>query len=406
MSLTVFSGLPGSGKSKRLIETVLETQALDKPVVTILSSDSEWITGYDSYSRERRLGCRAGGVSCDIDYFIPSEQLPGVLQALAPGTIVAIDEAQMFGPDAAHSWLAASRHGLDLLLVSPSATHLSILSQSNYNVVEFQMTCERCRERQAHTVVLKADGATTVSMCNECFETEATEAKKEILDLLIAELPHRGSKAVYQPVHLAEASSWPVSRPDSERRAEVVIDILREVGVLDGDRSSTPTYIDLGCSTGYFCHRMQGEGMYAMGVDAVEGSIAIARQLESYVRRPARENKKFVTFEVADVYDYLRETTDDKFDVVSAFSVLQWVMTQRPLEDAMSCFQWMFEKSRRVAVLEMGYSSQDNYAELLPIEVDRTWVENLMKLGDFDEVRVLDADEFGVMRDLFIGIRA
>ena len=143
-----------------------------------------------------------------------------------------------------------------------------------------------------------------------------------------------------------------------------------------------------------------------MGVDAVQNNVTIAKLLDCFVRREARPDRRFVAYHVEDAYDYLRDTADEFFDVVSAFSVIQWIMSQRSVDEARDCFQWLFDKTKHICVIEMGYSSQDNYGELLPIVVDRKWVADVMKLGAFDEVRILDAEKTGVMRDLFIGIRS
>jgi SAM-dependent methyltransferase len=226
------------------------------------------------------------------------------------------------------------------------------------------------------------------------------------VELLVDELPHRGHRALYQPVEIPECTDWSISRPDSHARAEIVASTLKEFDLIGQRSHSHPTYLDIGCSTGFFCNRFQQMGMYAKGIDAVEQNILIAKLLDSFVRRESRPNRKFVTYVATDAYEYLRDTSDERFDVVSAFSVIQWVMTQRPLKDAIECFDWMFAKTKRICVLEMGYSSQDQYGELLPVTVDREWVYDRMSDGrQFDEVRVVDAAAAGVMRDLFIGVK-
>ena len=406
MSITVFRGLPGSGKSKRLIELVNTERSAGRATMTLVSADAAWITGYESYVDQRVLASREpGGPTCPIDHLLETPDLEGVLQDVEPGTLVAVEEAQMFGPSAADIWSKSAARGIDFILVSPSADQVEGLNGAGYSTVSFSMQCEICSEREAATVVLEPGKDRLLSVCGRCFESEAANGRERTIQLLIDELPHVGERALYQPVEMPECSDWPVSRPDSEARAEVIENLMRELGITNGASAAHHTYLDVGCSTGFFCSRFQRIGIYSKGIDAARNNITIAKLLESYVRRQLRPNKKFVTYVSGDAYLYLRDSPDERFDIVSAFSVIQWIMTQRSVEEALQCFDWVFEKTRKLCIIEMGYSSQDRYGELLPITVDREWVHDVMNRGAFDEVRVLDAEENGIMRDLFIGIR-
>jgi SAM-dependent methyltransferase len=406
MSITVFRGLPGSGKSKRLIELVNAERSTGRPTMTLVSADADWVTGYDSYTNHRVLASREpDGPTCRIDHLLETVELEEVLEEADPGTLVAVEEAQMFGSSAAEAWKRSAERGVDLIIVSPSAEQIERLDATEYSTVDFPVRCEVCGSRDAVTAVLDEATDLVVSVCGDCFETKQAEAGRRIVQLLVEELPHRNERAVYQPVELPECDDWPVSRPDSAARAELIEVIMDELGLLEGSLAGHHTYLDIGCSTGFFCSRFQRQGFYAKGIDAVEKNIAIAKLLDSYVRRQHRPSKKFVTYVAGDAYQYLRDTPHERFDVVSAFSVIQWIMTQRSLDEALRCFDWTFEKTKQLCVIEMGYSSQDRYDELLPIEVDRDWVEQTMARGRFDELRVIEAEEAGIMRDLFIGIR-
>jgi SAM-dependent methyltransferase len=311
----------------------------------------------------------------------------------------------MFGSSAADVWKRSASRGLDFILVSPSAEQIAGLDESEYSTVNFPMRCEICRKREAATAVMEPLEDRILSVCAKCFETEAVKGRERTLQLLIDELPHRGKGAVYQPVELPECGDWPVSRPDCEARAKIIDELMTEFGLFDTKPNVHRTYLDVGCSTGFFCSRFQRMGIYSKGIDAAKDNIVIAKLLDSFVRRQLRPNKKFVTYVAGDAYEYLRDTSGERFDIVSAFSVIQWIMSQRSVEAALECFDWVFAKTKRLCVIEMGYSSQDRYGELLPINVDRAWVRDVMDRGGFDEVRVIEAEGSGIMRDLFIGIR-
>mgnify|MGYP000297666036 CR=1 FL=1 len=407
MSLTLFTGLPGSGKSKHLIDLVNRTRSSGRPVVTMLSADAQWIMGFDSYNSERRLASREpGGASCPIDFYVPTSDIERALASLQPGTLVAVEEAQMFGPSAVTPWVEASERGIDLVLVSPSSEHIRGLADVAHAERRFALPCELCALSDAATVVILPESDRTLSVCRECFRSEAEKARARTFQLLLDELPHRGERALYQPVELAECADWHVSRPDSEARAAVLREVVREQGLIGPRQTRHVTYLDVGCSTGFFCNALQEMGIFAKGVDAVENNVVIAKLLDSFVRRERRTNKKFATYVCADAYEYLRKSVDETFDIVSAFSVIQWVMVQRSLREALECFDWVFAKTKRICVVEMGYSSQDRYGELLPILVDREWVHSLMTTqGGFDDLIVVEAGNGGIMRDLFIGVR-
>lgn len=406
MSITIFRGLPGSGKSKRLIELVNSERSAGRPTMTLVSTDAAWITGYESYIDKRVLASREpGGPTCPIDHLLETPDLEGILEQVSPGTLVAVEEAQMFGSSAADVWKKSAARGINFILVSPSADQIAGLTARDYSTVNFSMRCEVCRSREAATAVLDPSVDRILSVCGTCFESETAKARDRIVQLLIEELPHQGERAVYQPVELAECSGWPVSRTDSEGRAKIIEDLMSELGLSGAPSTAHHTYLDVGCSTGFFCSRFQRMGIYSKGIDAVNNNILIAKLLDSFVRRQLRPNKKFVTYVTGDAYEYLRDTTHEQFDIVSAFSVIQWIMTQRSVDEAIQCFDWVFGKTRKLCIIEMGYSSQDRYGELLPITVDKAWVRDVMDRGEFDEVRVIDATAAGIMRDLFIGIR-
>ena len=411
MSLTVLTGLPGSGKSKYLIEQVLEAREQSRPVKTFECSESPWLQA-DEYVRDWRLiGSRVDGLKCALDHFVSTAEAKDILNGTPPGALVAFEEAHYFDAAIVSSWLEASGRGLDVLVARPSDSQLARLDGNAYEELKFGLQCGRCGVREAVTFVLLPDAGpdhpeSTTALCEVCDAEVTAEARSEIVDRLERGSPYPGEKTIYQPVELEECADWWCLRPDSEKRFEIMAQVLRDAGLVVGDRGvledsdwSSLRYVDIGCNTGFFCSRLRVLGFYVEGVDVVQEDIELARLLGSFVRRQK------INYVISDCYEYLRDTRDQVFDVTSAFSVFQWLMLQRTAEHGLECIDWLFEKTGRICFLEMGYNDEPFYDGKLPLEIDRPWVEERMQRGAFADILVFDAAEHGLQRDLFVGIK-
>jgi hypothetical protein len=400
MPILVLQGLPGSGKSRRLVETVNAALKEGRPVLTFVCSDSGRLAARPEMSRQRLIGSRVPGLCCPLHHFVGSGECAELLRRVEAGTLVAIDEAHYFGPGPVHEWLEASRRGLELLIAMPSNEQLGLFGDEPYTHTICTLPCQSCGLTDAVNFIVVPGEDATLSLCAECYRHRVDAARREIIERLERQAPYPGEKTIYQPVEFEECRDWNVLRPDSSTRAQLVTGILKEPGALEYHPPSRNTYLDVGCHTGYFCHQVHQVGLYVEGVDVMEADIAVARLLDSYFRRD------YAAYRVADCYEYLRETQDRTFDVTSAFAVFQWLMIQRSAQHGIDCLRWLFAKTRRICFLEMGYSSESQYQNRLPEPIDREWVERIMTdAGGFSEIRVIPASENGLMRDLFVGIK-
>ena len=398
MTITVLTGPSGAGKSRYLIEAVNSARAEGRRVSTFMGKDAIAKSANANVWSHGKIGCREPGLECPLDHLVSLPECTAILRDLPSGTLAAFDEARFFEPGIATAWIEASQRGLNLLISTPSPEQVAVLG-TRAAEKRLTATCRRCRGAAATSTFVLPGELDSISVCHACDLELTGQARVEILARLERQAPYPGEKALYQPIELEECASWRVLRVDSARRRELMRNVIGEVGSRDGVRLST--YIDVGCNTGYFCRAAAQLGLVSQGLDLVEDDITVARLLSSFI---GRDSCRYV---VADVHDYLRETRSDPIDIISAFSVIQWLILQRSVDHGLEALAWLFEKTGRICFLEMGYASEDIYAGKLPPELDREWTRRVMdECRQFEEVRCYEASEYGLMRDLFVGFKS
>jgi SAM-dependent methyltransferase len=406
MSVTLLTGLPGSGKSQRLIEQVNASLDEGRTVQTFVCSDFPWPSHHEAFWIHRRIVCGEPGLTCAIDHFVSRDEASAILTAVPAGSLVAIEEGYAFGNAAVEDWTSASERGVEVVVAAPSDHQLRLLKGEKYSANNFGVSCERCGIRPALEVVVTADGRGTLSLCDPCFQELAREAQAQIIQCLRDEHPFPGEEAIYQPVELPTLADWRLARWDTAARANAMAVVLGELGIVPNVNES-PSYLDVGCNTGSFCDYFARRGFLAKGVDATERFITVARLLDAFFRRHTRPTEEWVSYEQANAYEYLRDTKQERFDVTSAFATFQWVMIQRTPEHGLECIEWLAEKTKRVCFLEMGYTREEMYRDQLDVEIDREWVLAAMKeRGGFSDIRVIPATPDELQRDLFAGVKS
>ena len=395
MSMEILTGLPGSGKSERLIELVESARDAGQEVQTIACSDSLILQSRPNLTKNRRIGSRSG-LNTKLDRFESTEDAVQFLNTAASGSLLAFDEAQHFGAEIVDAWCAASDRGVNVLIASPSNGQLELLLQRGHSPKVLTLACQKCGAKEAAEFFCHMDENRTEAVCDGCYEKVKKATAKKAARLLKKQAPHPGKKIIYQPVELPACERWEIIREDSQRRFEIVRQACTEIGLLDSESS----YLDVGCNTGFFCHRMSQAGFHSTGVDVVKEDIELARLLSAYLRR---DYAKYIE---SDAYTYLKHTQEVRFDVTSAFSVFQWIMIQKTAQHGLHCMNWLFRKSKRLCILEMGESTEDHYVKRIGMKYDSLWIRTFMETsGEFEQVEVYEGEKHGLKRDLFLGIK-
>ncbi len=404
LPVKVVLGISGAGKSRSLIGRVKEARQEERETHVFLCRESHVFRGRPNIAEKGVMGCREPGLVCGVDHFVTTEEAIELLAAAGEGALTAFDEAFWFGAELAEAWLEAARRGVEVIVVMPSDAQKKILARGRLEFENFVMRCQRCDEAEATRRFVVYGKNETYSTCAPCAAKIKKQVKAQVLDMLEAQRPYPGEKRIYQPVLFCPGGEWEVLRADSPRRVELIAATVKELGFLDTGRDpdlrNRPTYLDVGCNTGYFCREMARLNFNATGVDLVLEDIEVARLIDGYFEQT------FSTFVHEDAFLYLERTRKEKVDVVSALSTIQWLMIQKDVEHGMKCLEYLFAKTRRLCVLEMGYSEEEHYKEQLGVKIDRYWVLRVMEeLGGFDRVQCLGSGEYGIKRDLFLGFR-
>jgi len=395
MPITTLTGLPGSGKSEQLIITVNTALEQERVALTFCCSDSPILKARRGIAEHRQLGSRSG-LTTPLNYFVSAESAIRIVREAPSGALLAFEEAQHFGDGIVEPWCEASEQGVEIFITSPSPSQAKMLHRRDHEITRLTLTCQNCEGREASTFLCYLDEDRTESVCEVCHKKLQSEAEAEIVDHLRAQEPHPGEEKIYQPIELHECSNWDVIRQDSDQRFRVIEKACADENL----PTAHSNYLDIGCNTGFFCYQMTKAGFRATGVDVVGNDISIARKLGTFFRRD------YTTYVVSDAHEYLQSTQDQTFDVTSAFSVFQWVMIQNTPKHGLDCMRWLFGKTRRICILEMGESTEAHYAERIGMKYDRDWIYDFMQeFGGFDRIDIVDLADHNLKRDLFIGYK-
>ena len=404
MTFRVYTGLPASGKTSAIITEMESRKNAGGKVVLILSSEHEALTRRSNVKPQGLMGCRDQNKSYPIDEVIDSHEAAKLLEAQEPGTLVVFDEAQYFQPDLVHGWQKASERSVDILVGTPSKEQLVRLATVPHELVHLQVACACGAVESAH-VVYKDDLVYPTHLCNRCYAEHMTLEVDRLLEVVKESEPFPGDLHTYQPFFDIEMNGWGLVRKDCMARLNIILDAVSRCGAVSQKIDAAveqPSFVDLGCCSGFFADGMTTKGFLSAGVDVSEDFIKWASQL-AVIKGQA------VTYTQQDLLEHLTTSTKH-YDVISTFATVQWVMAQKGYDAGIRCFDEIFDKADSICVIEMGYTSEAIYSDKItdrPSEIDRDWVLKLMEgSGVFDTIELYPSGENGIWRDIFVGFKA
>ena len=403
MSLKIFTGLPGSGKTSALIDEMINRKNSGGQVLLILSSEHEALTKRPNVKPGGLMGCRDKNKSYPIDAVMDSSEAASMLAIQTSGTMVVFDEAQYFQPALVGSWQTASERGVDVLVGTPSVHQLQLLADITHEPVHLEVECS-CGKGPATEVLFEDDLTYPKHLCSECHSTQKTEAIASMLADVKRSEPFPNKLHTYQPFYGLDMQDWELVRTDCPARLNIILDAVSRcssVGLKVDDPVGEASFIDLGCCSGFFADAMAHRGFRSAGVDVSKDFIAWASKL-------ANIKAQDISYTQEDLLVYLT-SSERRFDVISSFATVQWVMVQKGYEAGLKCFEAIFEKADSICVIEMGYTTEPIYRDKItdrPTEIDRQWVLDLMEQsGQFDTIELHPMGENGIWRDVFVGFK-
>lgn len=401
--LNIFTGLPATGKSTKLIENMRAAKEAGKDVKLFLSNEHHELTRRPNVKPGGLMGCRTKGMSFPIDYVCSTTEAGELLENLKPNSLAVFDEAQFFSHHIIKHWNKAAKRGVSVYVSSPSALQLLRLKTVKCEHHEFKVDCSSCKVELATDVTYKADLRFPIHLCSDCKDNHMKKQIDQLLETVKQSDPFPGKLHTYQPFFGVDMSDFELVRGDSQARLNIILEAVsrnQAVQTLLNDSGNQPTFLDLGCCSGFFADGMNHHGFRTTGVDVTKNFIEWAETLASL-------KGQAITYKQQDAHQYLVEL-DTNFDVTSTFATIQWVMAQNDYEKGLECFQMLFDKTNHIAIVEMGYNTEEIYKDRIKgaPTIDTDWVRTMMEdLGNFESIEFHPSGENGIWRDVFVGFK-
>jgi protoporphyrinogen oxidase len=188
-----------------------------------------------------------------------------------------------------------------------------------------------------------------------------------------------GEERLYQPVPLPEVATWPIMRRCSDRLS-MMLEFLD--GVYPAPGEGERSYLDVGACYGWFVHEMSKRGYDARGVE----QDPLARELATLVYD--LEGERMI---IGDAIDLLA-AGDQRFDVVSCFSVLHHFVLGRAAQSAETLMSVLDGITNDVLFLDTGERHESWFKLVLPEwspSYARQWI---LDNSTFTNVRILGTD--------------
>ena len=197
----------------------------------------------------------------------------------------------------------------------------------------------------------------------------------------------RGRCELYQPIAAPELATWAVVRQCADR-LEAMAKWLAASGIRSG------SYLDIGCSYGWFVAEMAKRGFQASGIDRDVAALSVGRLIYGLEPSACR---------VTDIVSFLPQERLRSIDIVSCFSVLHHFVLGNMRCSAEEFIRQIDAVTGRVLFFDTAECHEKWFAESLAgwdAEFIRKW---LKAHTSFTRVEILgtDADNVGPYRDQY-----
>jgi SAM-dependent methyltransferase len=183
---------------------------------------------------------------------------------------------------------------------------------------------------------------------------------------------------LYQPLGLPEVQSWPTVRRCTDRMALIQ-------AFLERHGPSTGSYLDIGCSYGWFVNQMIKRGYDAVGIDRDVSAMTVGRLVYGL------DSSVFMTDDLA---NFLHRS-NCQYDIVSCFSVLHHYALGKGQMPAEAFIRKLDSMTGSVLFLDTGESHERWFKDSLKDWNTEFIVRWLRQNTSFSSVQILGTDQDG-----------
>ena len=390
MKFNIINGLTNSGKTEKMINLYIEYKKNGKKCVAVLNKIL-----YDKDLATDKWYSKNKNIYTDYNYLIDGDDISNILNSNDIIDYLFLDESYSYS-------LTTLEKIFDLLHEKDTIVYVAnftdkqidylIMNNISYNLETLYVKCMNCDKK---SVVMCPDFTTyvTETYCQTCYCNKVNDVVNDIKKKL-SSYPLMPAGEIYQPFLKKQNDfffdltntfkDYKVLRNDTDNRINIY---------LKHHSDAIKSYIDLGCNTGYFCDYMSDilnvPNVY--GIDICSTLYDICIKKSKYI---LLNNNKYVC---SDLYNYFINS-EKTFDVISAYSVIQWLMIQKGDEFGIDLLKKLSELTNKIFILEIGDYKEHHYDKLkTPIGTD--WLIEL--LGKyFVDYKVYDKNVYKLKRDV------
>ena len=386
MKFNIINGLSNAGKSEKLINKYLYLKTQNKKCISILNK-----LIYDKDLAIDKWYSKNVNVYCNYDYCVENNII-SIIKKLKDIDYLFLDEAYSYSLNTLEEIINIfTNENIEIYVANFTNAQIELIKNKNiyYNLEILFVKCNNC-DQQSEITCPDFTTNITENYCFKCYNKKVNEIADEIKNKL-SNYPLMPKKQLYQPF-LSKTNNFyfnlnnvftdfNILRSDTNNRIDIY---------LKHHDSTINSYIDLGCNTGYFCDYMSDilriTNVY--GIDICSTLIDICIKKSKYI---LMNNNKYTC---SDLYDYFLNT-DKNFDVISAYSVIQWVMGD---EYGIILLKKLATIVNKILILEIGDYKEHHY-DKLKIPIGSLWLVELLK-DYFKEYIIYDKETFNLKKDI------
>jgi SAM-dependent methyltransferase len=389
MKINIINGLSNSGKTQEMIlkyKTLKENHNsvsfLNKKIYSNLFMDLWYSKNPD--------------IKIEYDYLINDEtELINILKKNTNYEYLFFDEFYSYSTEVLDFLIEHYKNqNIEIYMSNCYDEQIDIIKNKNvnYNLITLNIKCKNCDN---NSIIVCPDNTNNITenYCYKCYCKKVNETAAFIKDK-ISTYPLLPSNTLYQPFYFKNDKFYynlskdfcdnKIIRDDTDKRINIY---------LKHHKKEFVSYIDLGCNTGYFCDYMSEtlKILNVYGIDICKTMIDICIQKSKYL---LLNNNYYIC---KDLYDYFINS-DKTYDVISAYSVVQWLMIQKGDEKGVELLEKLAEITNKILIVEIGDYKEHHY-DKLKIPIGTEWLIELLKKY-FVSYIVYDKEMNNIKRDI------